>query len=1200
MRKHNIFAYCLQETWVSGSEDLRCLGSVILQHGLSQPVCARGSQGVAIVLSPEAEEARQRAGGLKFTFGPRIVATRLTLLDANKKEVKIFLVSSYAPNFKTNLTSDAELQQYYQQLDECVNFCKSDEVLIIGTDANASIGVRTDDIGFTFDGQVLNDRVTGKYGNPHMNQAGLELRKFCACNQLCAPSTFFQKPHYDTWQHPGKRCKKGYQIDHFLVRRDDLRRVRDCGRVKTSGGGDSDHLPVTIDFRLARNLRRRALTHSQLHDTVINKVLLQSPQVAGAFRLSVKDLFEVNKAEILALSHADTVLTVDEQNDALTRALLDAAADVLTEESIPQKGWFQLRESDLDKAIQLRNSAQTACFLNKQDVSLREALRKARSVVKKEVARTKNLWFVLRMNELESFQHPRVYWQAFRQLKRGIGESEPITSPSFYSPDDPTSLCNTAAANIEAAVKHCDKVYNIHATFSAAQLNRVRQRVMWDGNTDRPDFNQPPSRKMIRAALQKCKNDKACGVDKTAPEYFKALSALDDTDGFEVFVTLLHSIWEAGYIPKVWKKNKLVLVYKNKGDKHVCDNYRGIALKPLANKILGSCIQMRISDILREEGLLEQFGFTAECGSDDASFCLKTALQRRAEHGLGTFVAFIDLVKAFDSVPREALYLVLAKYGVPKKMLDIIVDMHTDVEFELNIAREKRSFISNTGVLQGATEAPVLFLLYIQACLEVYDADTAAGHLEHEPSFLTAHDLVLAGRKTKCPPTNTETFTVPRSLYADDGAFLWESRPDLASGLHRLYRILKDFGLLMHVGTPDKASKTECMYFPPSQLCLDKSDPKYLERRSRVEERTAPCAACTYQLNMRGVLCHRHRGREPHAAALHPAYSDADLSPITIGPGTVPFVSQFKYLGSIIHFTLKDDLEIKARILAASAAFGSAKNFLCDRRLSLKERVRMFAVHVISILCFGCAHWALSEALKRALLSFFYSCLRRILAVSRAHVWKEGVTNAELLALAHTDDLEVIIVRHRLTWLGKVLRMGMSKLPRKLLSSWVDNPRPPGLPQMGICSSYLKDCAAAGLDIASVPALSLKRDKWRQLLKSIHIDSQTSTRYAQHLLKHSTLTAEQQVHARRQRCTQQQEHSRKKRLLLAQQQQDAATQGSQQRAADKVARTSSPAPTHSLSVVPTVAPPSKPTTPPPAPRTSRAGRSIRARTIMDL
>jgi hypothetical protein len=46
------------------------------------------------------------------------------------------------------------------------------------------------------------------------------------------------------------------------------------------------------------------------------------------------------------------------------------------------------------------------------------------------------------------------------------------------------------------------------------------------------------------------------------------------------------------------------------------------------------------------------------------------------------------------------------------------------------------------------------------------------------------------------------------------------------------------------------------MYFPPSQLCLDKSDPKYLERRSRVEERTAPCAACTYQLNMRGVLCH--------------------------------------------------------------------------------------------------------------------------------------------------------------------------------------------------------------------------------------------------------------------------------------------------------------------------------------------------------
>ena len=84
-------------------------------------------------------------------------------------------------------------------------------------------------------------------------------------------------------------------------------------------------MPVQHAGHSLRRKYENSLTHSQMHDTVINKVLLQSPQVAGAFRLSVNDLFEVNKAEILALSHADTVpsLTVDEQNDALTRALLD-------------------------------------------------------------------------------------------------------------------------------------------------------------------------------------------------------------------------------------------------------------------------------------------------------------------------------------------------------------------------------------------------------------------------------------------------------------------------------------------------------------------------------------------------------------------------------------------------------------------------------------------------------------------------------------------------------------------------------------------------------------------------------------------------------------------------------------------------------------------------------------------------------------
>ena len=58
------------------------------------------------------------------------------------------------------------------------------------------------------------------------------------------------------------------------------------------------------------------------------------------------------------------------------------------------------------------------------------------------------------------------------------------------------------------------------------------------------------------------------------------------------------------------------------------------------------------------------------------------------------YVAFIDLVKAFDSVPREALYQVLERFGIPPVMLAIIVDMHSDVAVEITyeVVLESREF----------------------------------------------------------------------------------------------------------------------------------------------------------------------------------------------------------------------------------------------------------------------------------------------------------------------------------------------------------------------------------------------------------------------------------------------------------------------------------------------------------------------------
>ena len=93
---------------------------------------------------------------------------------------------------------------------------------------------------------------------------------------------------------------------------------------------------------------------------------------------------------------------------------------------------------------------------------------------------------------------------------------------------------------------------------------------------------------------------------------------------------------------------------------------------------MGNLLHARLKPIKEGSGLPHesQCGFRPERGTTDASFSLKQALRKRREHGLETWVVFIDLVKAFDRVPREMLWEVLLRYGVPPKLVSLLRALH--------------------------------------------------------------------------------------------------------------------------------------------------------------------------------------------------------------------------------------------------------------------------------------------------------------------------------------------------------------------------------------------------------------------------------------------------------------------------------------------------------------------------------------------
>jgi Reverse transcriptase (RNA-dependent DNA polymerase) len=81
-------------------------------------------------------------------------------------------------------------------------------------------------------------------------------------------------------------------------------------------------------------------------------------------------------------------------------------------------------------------------------------------------------------------------------------------------------------------------------------------------------------------------------------------------------------------------------------------------------KILSSIIARRLDQHAQDVGLPEQTGFSLNRNTSDGIFALKIALQNCKAINRDSHVVFVDLVKAFDSVNRELLWLVLAKYGV--------------------------------------------------------------------------------------------------------------------------------------------------------------------------------------------------------------------------------------------------------------------------------------------------------------------------------------------------------------------------------------------------------------------------------------------------------------------------------------------------------------------------------------------------------
>jgi len=105
-----------------------------------------------------------------------------------------------------------------------------------------------------------------------------------------------------------------------------------------------------------------------------------------------------------------------------------------------------------------------------------------------------------------------------------------------------------------------------------------------------------------------------------------------------------------------------------------------------------------------------QCRFRCNRSTNDHIFCICQILQKKWEFNEAVHQLFIDLKKANDSIRREVLYNILNEFGIPKKLVRLIIMCLTEMYSRVWVGKNLSDMFPITdGLKQGDFLSPLLF-----------------------------------------------------------------------------------------------------------------------------------------------------------------------------------------------------------------------------------------------------------------------------------------------------------------------------------------------------------------------------------------------------------------------------------------------------------------------------------------------------------
>jgi hypothetical protein len=966
------------------------------------PATQKKERGVAMLLEPRWARCLIDWSAIS----ERILVVRVRISEG----INASIVVAYSP---TDLAARADKDAFYLQLHSTIGALPARDMLILLGDFNGQVGTDPAPYGGVM-GQWGLDTKTTDNGERLLHLAA-------ACNLRLA-NTFFKHSKLRTATHAMKVKKQGKEetcfrvIDYIAVSKRLMSSVTDCRVFRSfvaSNGLDHSLLVLTLRLRLS-TAKQRPVGGQKLQFYNCSK-LQNSAAARQCFQLDLS-----NRFSCLVGAPLDTSQEEWRRLQAAAQQAAHVAGLDLPQRQRPRD--FALSAKTMQK-IERKHAAHAAVLSNPCAAS-KAMFRAANNAAKAAVRRDQERYYKQQAEYAEAALRGGNLGVFHKHVQRIFGEQQGSKSAapmSVLGGPDGKQVLQSREEVVKRFAEHFADVLNCPTTLDP-QMQQTIEDLVQQVEQGRGAMKQPdsaaelPTLKEVIEAVQACRNGASPGVDGIGAPMLKLSGTM-----VEWLHRVIVAVWQSGCAPVEWKRALLVALYKGKGERKLTDNYRGISLLSIPGKVYVLILLSRISSHVDAQLLDSQSAFRKGRGLTDALFTIRQVISRCVEFNEPLFMAFVDLRKAYDSVPRESLWQILRVYGVHAKLVELLEDLHKGTQAAVRMGGSMSEWFDvRGGVRQGCVISPLLFNIYMDFVVKQALAQMPEGCGVE----LAYHADGKLQRKKWGRGESLEVLSV--LLYADDMVLMSNDRGELATMLQVMDRVSAGMGLRIN------ASKTEIMAI------------KLKPKKGSVEV-------------------------------------EQEAEEVVIGEGVVKEVSQFKYLGSVLVADGKLDVELNIRKGRAYGRFSQFEKLWGSKHLSVSTKVKCYRAYVLPILLFGSETWALTQEQSLMLERVHTSCLRSILGVKLS----DRHSNAHVRSVCGIASLAAIITTNRLRWLGHVGRMEPGRLPHvALFSSLYGMPtrKRRGAPPLRWEKCVLNDLGVVGVPEEDWEAKCQLKCVWRKML----------------------------------------------------------------------------------------------------------------------